>query len=193
MLDMERGASCNVSTISMGSHTGTHIDAPRHFLRSGKGIDKMPLETTMGRVRVLEIHDRKWVTPHELEQHRIQHGERIFLKTQNSVRCWRSDTFITDFIYLSTEAAEWLAQHGVKLIGIDYLSVGGYEKNGVEVHRLLLEAGVWILEGLNLSKVRAGTYELLCLPLKIVGGDGAPARAILRPIVAGLRRRGIKK
>jgi len=192
MLDMKHGDLCNVSTISMGSHTGTHIDAPRHFLRSGKGIDEMPLETTMGRVRVLEIHDRKSVTPQELEQHRIQRGERILFKTQNSARCWRTDTFITDFVYLSTEAAEWLAQRGVKLVGIDYLSVGGYEKNGVEVHRLLLEAGIWILEGLNLSKVQAGTYELLCLPLKIIGGDGAPTRAILRPIRTERRRGRIK-
>lgn len=192
MLDMERGAPCNVSTISMGSHTGTHIDAPLHFLRSGKGIDEMPLETTMGPVRVLEIHGKKWVTPKELGQHRIHPGERILFKTQNSARCWRTNTFIRDFIYLSTEAAKWLAQRGVRLVGIDYLSVGGYEKNGVEVHRLLLEAGVWILEGLNLSKVRPGTYELFCLPLKIAGGDGAPARAVLRPIRTEGRRGRIK-
>lgn len=183
VLDMARGDLATVSRLSMGSHTGTHMDAPIHFLRNAKGIDEMPLDATVGVARVIEIHDPQAIRPEELRPHRIHQDERILFKTRNSARGWNTDAFIEDFVHLSIEAAHDLAHRRVRAIGVDYLSVGGYrEKNGVAVHRTLLQAGVWIIEGLNLSRVHAGTYELICLPLKMVRGDGAPARAILRSI-----------
>ncbi len=180
MLHMSRGDICNVSTLSLGSHTGTHMDGPFHFLPEGKGLHEMPFDAAIGRARVLEISDPESIKPDELRLHKIRQGERLLFKTLNSSRCWQTDTFIEDFVYISQEAARYLASIGVKTVGIDYLSVGGYTKDGVETHRALLEADIWIIEGLDLSQVEPGTYELICLPVKIDGSDGAPARAILR-------------
>jgi len=180
MLDMERGDICNVSTMAMGSHTGTHMDGPRHFLQTGKGLDEMPLDAALGRARVIEIHDPVSIKPEELRPHNIVRGERVLFKTNNSTDCWKQDTFVEDFVYVSQEAARYLADLGVRVVGVDYLSVGGYTKDGTETHRALLEGGIWIIEGLNLSRVQPGEYELICLPLRIVESDGAPARAILR-------------
>ncbi|HEY7355900.1 MAG TPA: cyclase family protein [Ktedonobacterales bacterium] len=182
MLDMERGDVCNVSTLSMGSHTGTHMDAPVHFVRGSKGIDDMPLEATIGPARIIEIHDAASIKPDELRSQAIQRGERVLFKTRNSARCWTTDDFIEDFVYISREAARYLAGLGVQTVGVDYLSVGGFTRDGPETHRALLEAGIWIIEGLNLSQVAAGAYDLICLPLKIAHSDGAPARAILRKL-----------
>jgi len=180
MLYMGRGDVCNVSTLSMGSHTGTHMDGPFHFLPEGKGLHEMPFHAALGRARVIEIGDPESIKPGELRPHHIRQGERLLFKTLNSSRCWKTDTFVEDFVYLSQEAARYLASVGVLTVGIDYLSVGGYTKDGVETHRALLEADIWIIEGLDLSQVEPGTYELICLPLRIDGSDGAPARAILR-------------
>ena len=180
--DIERGDVANVSRIDMGSHTGTHMDAPLHFVRGGKGLDEMPLDATIGRARVIEIHDPESVKPNELRLHGISRGERILFKTQNSARAWQKDAFVEDFVYVSQEAARYLAGCKIQTVGIDYLSVGGFFRDGVETHQALLEAGVWIIEGLDLSQVEPGEYELICLPLKIEGSDGAPARAILRAL-----------
>jgi arylformamidase len=180
MLDMARGDICNVSTLAMGSHTGTHMDGPRHFLQTGKGLDEMPFDATLGLARVIEIRDRESIKPDELRPLAIQQGERLLFKTQNSTRCWKSDTFVEDFVYVSQEAARYLASLGVRTVGVDYLSVGGYTRDGLETHRALLEAGIWIIEGLDLSQVEPGIYDLICLPLKIAQSDGAPARAIVR-------------
>ncbi|HLZ58761.1 MAG TPA: cyclase family protein [Ktedonosporobacter sp.] len=179
---IEHGNHANVSQISLGAHTGTHMDAPIHFLQDGKGIDTMPLSATIGRARVIEIHDPESIKPEELRPHQIQRGERILFKTENSARCWQINDFVKDFVYISQEAARYLAELRVQTVGVDYLSVGGFFKDGVETHQALLGAGIWIIEGLNLSDVAPGVVELICLPLKIVGGDGAPSRAILRPI-----------
>jgi arylformamidase len=184
MLDIERGDVATVSKLSMGVHTGTHMDAPRHFFRTGAGIDTMPLTAAIGRARVIEIHDSESIKPEELHSYQIQCDERILFKTRNSARCWQTDNFVEDFVYISQEAARYLAAQHVQTVGVDYLSVGGFYRDGVETHHALLEAGIWIIEGLNLSKVRPGTYELICLPVKIEGSDGAPARAILRLIEA---------
>ena len=182
MLDMEHGNVANVSKISMGSHTGTHMDAPLHFVREGEGIDEMPLTAAMGRARVIEIHDPESVKPDDLYPHGIRRGERILLKTQNSARDWPSTDFIEDFVYVSQEAARYLAACEIQTIGIDYLSVGGFYRDGVETHEALLNAGIWVIEGLALSQVESGEYELICLPMKVERSDGAPARAILRAI-----------
>ncbi len=178
--DLKRGDHSNVSLLSLGSHTGTHMDAPVHFLKGGKGIDAMPYEASNGPARVLWIPGRGEISADALERHRIRRGERLLLKTANSTRLAKRRRFTKDFVHLSTQACELLARRGVRCVGVDYLSVGGYHTNGGEVHRLLLGAGIWIIEGLDLSRVSSGRHELACLPLKIAGGDGAPARALLR-------------
>jgi arylformamidase len=180
-LDISKGDVANVSMLSMGSHTGTHMDAPLHFLADGKGLDEMELEATMGRARVIEISDPVAVGVSELEDQDIDAGDRILFKTRNSNRTWADLPFDEDFVYVSAGAATHLVERGVRLVGVDYLSVGGFKSDGVETHTELLEAGIWIIEGLDLSGVSAGEYEVICLPLKILRSDGAPARAILRP------------
>ena len=175
---MERGDMGNNSTIHMGVHTGTHMDAPRHVFIDGITIDKMHLDDAIGPARVIEIIDTEAIKPEELEQYKFKRGERILFKTRNSERCWKTDTFIPDFTYIAEDAAQLLADAHVKLVGIDYLSVGGPGAT----HRILLGAGIWLLEGLNLSAVGPGNYDLICLPLKLVQTEGSPVRAVLRPI-----------
>ena len=180
-LDINKGDNCNVSEISMGVHTGTHMDAPLHFFPAGADISTVPFEAVIGPVRVIEIHDTESIKPAELEPHHIAQGERILFKTINSTRYWQVDTFVKDFVYISQEAARYLAAQQIQTVGVDYLSVGGFYKDGTETHQALLGAHIWIIEGLNLSAVTPGNYELLCLPLKIANSEGAPARALLRP------------
>ena len=180
MLDLSRGDAANVSKIELGAHTGTHMDAPRHFLADGAGIDEMPFEATIGSARVIRIEHPQAILPEELEAHHLQAGERVLFRTQNSERCWNTDQFVEDFVYISAAAAQFLADRQVRTIGVDYLSVGGYVHDGVATHQILLSAGIWLIEGLDLSAVQAGTYELVCLPLRIAGAEGALARAILR-------------
>lgn len=183
MLDIERGDVANVSRISMGSHTGTHMDAPLHFIRDGKGLDEMPFGATLGRARVIEIHDSESIKPGELRPHDIRKDERVLFKTRNSVRDWAADdAFDEDFVFISQEAARHLAEREVQTVGVDYLSVGGFHQDGEETHVALLGAGIWVIEGLDLSNIEPGEYELVCLPIKVERSDGAPARAILRPI-----------
>ena len=178
--DVELGNSHTLSEISLGSHTGTHMDAPLHFLPKQTSIDRMPLDVTIGRARVITIKDSQMVKPEELEKHHIRRGERILFKTRNSA-LWRQNAFAEKFVYLSDEAADFLVQCRVSLVGIDYLSVGGYHSNGSFVHKTLLGHGIWIIEGLDLSQIKPGKYDLVCLPLKLADGDGAPARVVLRP------------
>ncbi len=182
---IEGGYHANVSAITMGSHTGTHMDAPVHFLPRGCGVDQLPFSAVIGRARVIEIKDPEVIHPQELCLNRIRRGERILLKTRNSSRARRTSSFIRDFVALSREAAEFLAERRVQTLGIDYLSAGRFQRDGAETHRALLAAGIWIIEGLDLSRVKPGHYELICLPLRIEGGDGAPARAVLKPVPAG--------
>lgn len=182
MMSTDRGAPCNVSKLSFGAHTGTHMDAPIHWIPGGVGIDAMPPDAAMGPARVIAIQDAVSVKPDELRQHHLRHGERVLFRTRNSERCWTSDTFVEDFVFVSHEAARYLVECGVRTVGVDYLSVGGYVVDGPETHRTLLEAGIWIIEGLNLNQIAPGACELICLPLRITGADGAPARALLRPL-----------
>jgi arylformamidase len=185
MLDMDRGDAANVSKLSLGAHTGTHMDAPLHFLPNGAGIDTMPFTATIGPARVIEIRDTVSIKPGELEAYAILPGERVLFKTANSPRCWQTDAFIEDFVYIAADAASFLAARGVQTVGVDYLSVGGFYADGVATHQALLEAGIWVIEGLNLTQAQAGAYELICLPLRLLNADGAPARAILRPLQQG--------
>jgi arylformamidase len=174
---VDRGDLCTLSALRMGSHTGTHIDGPIHFLPGSPGTDSVPLENLIGPARVIEIEDPSAVRWAELRKHNIAPSERLLFKTWNSQRCWNSSEFVSDFVSLAEDAAHHLAELKTLAVGIDYLSVGS-----PEVHRALLRAGVVIIEGLNLSQARPGEYEFICLPLRIRGGDGAPARALLKPL-----------
>jgi arylformamidase len=182
VMQMAKGDACNLSKISFGAHTGTHMDAPLHFVPGGKSIDQMPLNATIGTARVIPIQDTESIKVAELAQHSIQPGERILFKTINSTRAWKVNTFVEDFVFIEPEAAQYLAERQVQTVGVDYLSVGGFFRDGTETHQALLKAGIWVIEGLNLSKVEPGSYELICLPLKLRGAEGGPARAILRPL-----------
>jgi len=179
-LDQDKGDVATVSKITLGVHTGTHMDAPVHFIRNGRTIDQIPLDATVGRARVILIRDEKSIKREELLEHGISAGERILFKTANSGHAWDSDQFDEDFIFIAQDAARHLAERGVRSVGVDYLSVGGFHEDGPETHQALLAAGIWIIEGLNLKHVEPGEYELVCLPLKLVGSDGSPARAMLR-------------
>jgi len=180
--DMERGDPCTVSLLEMGAHAGTHMDAPAHFVRGGSGIDQMPLDAGVGSARVIGIRDRGSIKADDLVRHRLRHGERVLFKTRNSARCWDTGRFVEDFVYISPGAARYLTERQVRLVGVDYLSVGAFGADGAETHQALLKAGIWIIEGLNLRRVRPGRVQLVCLPLKIAGADGAPARAFVRPM-----------
>ena len=177
-LEIANGDPCNLSQISTTAHIGTHMDAPRHYLANGAGIETMPIDACIGRARVIEIHDSEVIRPLELEPHNLAKGERVLFKTGNSTRCWKTDHFQEKYIYIAPETAQYLAGRGVRTVGVDYLSVGGFASGGPETHRILLQASIWIIEGLNLENVDPGEYELVCLPLKIIGSDGAPARRI---------------
>lgn len=179
--DMEKGAVCNVSQLNMCAHVGTHMDGLLHFIHRGAGLDTMPIEATVGPARVIQIRDRESVKPAELARHKPRKGERLILKTTNSRQFWRDLPFNKDFVHIRKDAAQYLADCRIRSIGIDYLSVGGFERDGVETHRILLGAGIWIIEGLDLRRIKPGRYDLMCLPVKIENSDGAPARAFLRP------------
>ncbi|HYQ13743.1 MAG TPA: cyclase family protein [Solirubrobacterales bacterium] len=176
-----KGDEANLTRIDMSAHTGTHMDAPLHFFEDDPGMEAFPLEIGMGRARVIGIEGKEPIDRGPLEDLDIESGERILFRTVNSERAWWERDFDPDFVYVSYEAAELLGEIGVALVGVDYLSVGGPGNEGGDVHRALLGAGAWVVEGLDLSAVEPGDYELICLPIKLVGSDGAPARVLLRP------------
>jgi arylformamidase len=184
IMDVDRGDKVTMSQITIISHTGTHVDAPLHFIYGGGTIDEMPLDTAVGPARVIEIKDTEMIKPEELVDYDIQPGERILFKTQNSSRVYQTDAFVEDYVYFSTEAAHFFVEKRVRVVGLDYISIGSYhsQANLVETHETLLKNGIYILEGINLSGVKAGHYELICLPIKLERGDAGPARAILRPL-----------
>jgi arylformamidase len=181
--EIKQGAICNVTKISMGVHSGTHVDAPVHFKLRGKGVDELPLDAFVGPARVIAIEHPNFVAVDELARAKVKPDERILLKTRNSPRAWKqSPRFVEDAVYLTAEAARWLATRKVKTIAIDYLSLAGYRaNNAIEVHRALIDAGVAIIEGVDLSRVPPGPCDLICLPIKIAGSDGAPARVVIHP------------
>ena len=170
--------------LTMKSHTGTHVDAPRHFIPGGITIDHMALDAMIGPARVIEIKDPETVKMAELKPYGIRQGERILLKTQNSSKCYKTDELVENYVYISTEAAHYLADKKVSVVGIDYIAVSNVNSwdNMIGVHETLLGNGIWVLEALNLSGVETGLYDLICLPLRLEGGDASPARAILRPL-----------
>jgi arylformamidase len=177
-----RGDSSNVSEVRLGSHTGTHVDPPAHFLDGGTTAEDLPIHVMIGKATVADLRGVAGpIGPGELVGLPL-HNEvtRLLLRTDNSAR-WAADplTFPDEYVSLSPDGARWLVDNGIRLIGIDFLSIEARGAPGHPTHRTLLEAGVVILEGLDLSGVEQGVYTLVCSPLKIAGGDGAPARAVL--------------
>jgi arylformamidase len=182
--DVDKGDKVTMSRIEMISHDGTHIDAPLHFIRGGMTIDEMPVEVGVGPARVIEIKDEKEITADELEPYDIKAGERILFKTKNSPRVYSVRQCTGDYVAVSLEAAKYLAEKKVRLVGLDYLTIANIVplENVGEVHTTLLENGVFILEAINLNGVEPGNYDLICLPLRLEKGDAGPCRAIIRPV-----------
>ncbi len=183
---ISKGDAANVSMLHFGAHTGTHIDAPTHFIEGAPGMDSISLETLVGVARVVEVPGDALVVDEDHVASLVPEGTaRILFKTRNSA-FWNNPRgiFREDFTYISPAAARALVARGVRLVGFDYLSIEKFKSEDFETHRVLLSKGVVIVEGLDLREVGAGSYELVCLPLKIVAGsgDGAPARAILRAL-----------
>ena len=176
---MERGDSYNVSRLTVGTHTGTHIDAPRHFLPDGASVEQIPVDVLVGPALVVEMGVEQEITAADLEAAAIPTGtDRLLFKTRNS-RLLDDEDFRRDFVYLTLDAARWLVGRGVHLAAIDYLSIEQMDAQPNIVHQTLLEAGVVIVEGVDLRRVAPGPYLLACLPLKIEGADGSPVRAVL--------------
>jgi arylformamidase len=173
------GGSSNVSRLILGTHTGTHVDAPRHFIDDGATVDALSLDLLIGRARVVDISRRGGIGAEELAEAGLREDLRVLLKTSNSA-LWNDTHFHHDYTYITEEGARYLVEQGVKVIGVDYLSVEQYKKAGAPAHRALLSQGVVIIEGLNLSEAEPGMYEMYCLPLRVAGGDGGPARVILK-------------
>jgi arylformamidase len=174
-----KGDSSNVSTLHLSAHSGTHVDAPRHFFDEAPGVEGLPLEMLFGRARVIEITSRKAIAADELADADLSEDIRVLIKTSNS-RLWGSADFQRDYVGVTEDGAKYLLDHGVKLVGVDYLSVEQFKKAGAPAHHVLLGGGVIVIEGLNLRDVEPGVYEMFCLPLPVVGSDGAPARVVLR-------------
>jgi arylformamidase len=173
------GGSSNVSSLHMSAHSGTHVDAPRHFFDAGPGTEALPLDMLVGRARVIEVTSRRSITAEDLAAFNLSEDVRLLIKTSNS-RLWASPEFHTDYVGVDESAARHLVDHGVKVVGVDYLSVEVFRSPGAPAHHVLLGAGTIVIEGLNLLDVEPGVYDMYCLPLAIVGCDGAPARVVLR-------------
>jgi arylformamidase len=173
------GGSSNVSRLVLGTHTGTHVDAPRHFFDDGVSVDELALNLLIGRARVVEINKRGPITAGDLAAAGLREDLRVLFRTPNSA-LWNSNVFHEEYAHLTDSGARYLVEQGVKLVGIDYLSIEQFKKPGAPAHRTLLSNGVVIIEGLNLADAEPGMYEMYCLPLLVVGGDGAPARVVLK-------------
>src|SRR5687768_1902789 len=180
--DMRRGDALTLSAYSLGAHSGTHIDAPMHFIRDGASIDRVPLEPLIGAARVIDIPDNvQAIDAAELNRHEWRSAQRVLFRTRSSVRGWMaSPTFHRDFAYVAPDAAQLLADAGVQLVGIDYISAEQFGAPAPRAHRILLGKGIPIVEGLALAAVPAGEYDLIVLPMKVAGHEGAPARAVMR-------------
>ncbi|MDJ0722833.1 MAG: cyclase family protein [Desulfobacterales bacterium] len=175
------GNTSNDTRLRCSVHTGTHVDAPCHFLENGTSADQLPLDVLVGPAAVVAIEDTEVITPNDLMDRNLPGDtRRLLIRTPNS-ELWSdpSHRFHRDFVALNPAAAQWVVDQGIRLIGVDYLSVQRYSDTNAATHRILLKAGVVIVEGLDLRGVRPGSYELMCLPMKLAGSDGAPARAVL--------------
>ena len=180
--DMRKGDGFTLSAYSMGAHSGTHIDAPMHFVRDGASIEQLSLASLIGPARVIDIPDEvQSINAAELNRHEWRGAPRVIFRTRSSLRGWMaSSTFHRDFAYIAPDAAQLLADAGVQLVGVDYISAEQFGAPAPRTHQILLGKGIPIVEGLALGTVHAGDYDLIVLPIKVAGHEGAPARAILR-------------
>lgn len=178
--DVAKGDPFTLTRITMSAHTGTHVDAPAHFISGGRTVDELPLESLIGPATLVDMTTvARKITPEDLQGVGLQERvERILLKTRNS-ELWREPVFQEGYVSLSAEGAQWLVDRGVRLVAIDYLSVEAFGVSEFTAHSILLSAGVVILEGVDLGSVGRGKYDLICLPLRVQGAEGAPARSIL--------------
>ncbi len=174
-----QGGPCNLSALHMSAHAGTHVDAPCHFIDGTPGIESLSLDLLMGRARVVHVPVRKGIDADQLASLDLSDDLRLLLKTHNSA-LWLSGRFSTEYAHLTESAARLLVDRGIKVVGIDYLSIEQFGSASAPAHKILLGAGLIVIEGLNLLDVEPGIYDMYCLPLPIVGGDGAPARVVLR-------------
>ncbi len=178
---IEQGDSSNISLLHIGSHTATHVDAPHHFIADAPGIDSAQPEVLMGPARLFQLPDEHHIDRRVLAGLELSGVTRLLLGSRNSALL-RKKQIELDYAFISEDAASYLVDIGIKLLGVDYLSLEEYQKEGRPAHHILLGAGVIIVEGLDLAGVPPGDYELICLPLKLKGGDGAPARVFLREV-----------
>jgi len=175
---IEAGAPCNLTKVVMSAHSGTHIDAPFHFIKKGKTVDRLPLEAFYGDALVVELDSKDKINIRDLAALKLKGKKRVLFKTRNS-SLWKNKKFVKDFVYFTEKSAEHLVKCGVKLVGIDYLSVEEYGNERHPAHSVFLSAEVILLEGLNLLTVKPGNYTLCAFPLNLKGCDGAPVRAVL--------------
>ena len=182
--DMRKGDPLTLSVYSLGAHSGTHIDAPMHFVRDGASIDNVSLEPLIGPARVIDIPDAvQSIDAAELNRHNWKGTPRVIFRTRSSLRGWmKSSTFHRDFAYIAPDAAQLLADAGVQLVGVDYISAEQFGAPAPRTHRILLGKGIPIVEGLALETVTPGDYFLVVLPIKVAGHEGAPARAVLQKL-----------
>jgi arylformamidase len=180
---LDQGGKLTLSSYSMGAHTGTHVDAPMHFIKGGTTLDQIPLERFIGPVRIIDCSpDATAITAAELNKHEWKSAQRIFFRTRNSRNKWMTDpTFHKDFTYIAPDAAQLLADANVKLVGIDYISAEQFGAPEPKTHRILLGKNIPIIEGLDLRDVKAGDYDLMLLPMRVVGHEAASARALIKP------------
>jgi arylformamidase len=178
------GDKVTLSSYLMTAHAGTHVDAPLHFVAKGASIDQVPLTTLMGRARVIDCSpDAVAIDVAELNRHEWRGAKRILFRTRNSRNSWMVDVnFHQDFTYIAPDAAQLMADSGVELVGIDYLSAEKFGASEPRTHQILLGRSIPIIEGLDLRGVKAGEYDLIVLPLRVVGHEAAPARALLRSL-----------
>jgi arylformamidase len=181
--DMRKGDAFTLSAYSMGAHSGTHVDAPMHFVRDGASIEQLPLNALIGPARIIDIPDGvQAIDAAELNKHDWRGVPRVLFRTRSALRGWMSSsTFHRDFAYIAPDAAKLLADARVQLVGIDYISAEQFGAPAPLTHRTLLGKNIPIVEGLALDRVSAGDYDLIVLPIKVGGHEGAPARAVLRP------------
>jgi arylformamidase len=175
----QTGDDFNLTRITMGTHLGTHVDPPAHYLEAGATVEQIPLESMVGPGVVADLRGRSQIDRRDLEKSNIGDHKRVLLKTDNGPLLLESP-FHQDYVHLTEDGARYLVEHKVRLVGIDYLSIELHENPGSPVHHILLEAGVLVVEGVHLIEIPPGEYEIFCLPLKIKGADGAPARILLR-------------
>jgi arylformamidase len=178
-LKIPNGDFCNLGSFEMSMHSGTHIDAPLHFIAAGNSVTEMALDSFCGDVKVVELDIHSQVGVADLSQNPVVKGDRILLKILANQALMDSAVFSPDFIGITSAAAEWLVEKGVMLVGINCSSVDNPRNGDYEAHRILLSAGVVILENIDLSAVEAGEYHLACFPLRLRGANGSPVRAVL--------------